>query len=302
MELLMGEQGKFTILQFTDLHIGSMPFQSEDLLTFYHLKEITQKVKPDLIVITGDLIWSEGVQAPESSYDALLDVLNDLNKPVAITYGNHDSEAGITRATLRTMEEKLNHLVEKKYEHIVEDRASYCVEIKNKHGEVIHILYFIDSGAIDPLQIGTYEYVHPDQVTWFNDISKHYIDRRKNMKQDLLFMHIPLPEYKNAFMNGKVNGQKGESISSPLLNTGLFASLLINKNIAGVFCGHDHDNDFVADYQGIRLCYGRVSGFQCYGELVRGARVIEMSDNRLFHTHLVETTNTQTLNMVKEFN
>ena len=113
---------------------------------------------------------------------------------------------------------------------------------------------------------------------------------KKNSKGDLVFLHIPLPEYKDAWMSGKVNGRRNETISSPMVNTGLFTSMLLNGNIAGVFCGHDHDNDFVADYQGIKLCYGRISGFQCYGELTRGARVIELSDSQVFDTHLVETT------------
>ena len=154
MALKLGEDGKFTILQLTDLHIGSMPFHEHDLLTFQHIKDMTEKVNPDLVVITGDLIWSEGVPGPEKSYDALITVLNDLKKPIAITYGNHDSEEGITRSDLREMEKEIDWLVEKKHTHLVEDRASYCVEIKDRNGETANVLYFIDSGALDPLGIG----------------------------------------------------------------------------------------------------------------------------------------------------
>ncbi len=289
LELLMREDGKFTILQLTDLHIGSMPFHEHDDLTFHHIKNMTEKADPDLVVITGDLIWSEGVPGPEKSFDELIKVLNELNKPIAITYGNHDSEEGITRKDLREMEEKIEQLVEKQHVHIVEDRESYCIEIKDMDGHVINVLYFIDSGSIDPLGIGTYEFVHPDQVTWFNEVSKQYYHKGKGFKQDLLFLHIPLPEYKDALMDGNVTGSKNETISSPMMNTGLFTSLLLDGKVAGVFCGHDHDNDFVADYQGIKLCYGRISGFQCYGELTRGARVIELRDNQSFDTHLIET-------------
>lgn len=293
MELMMREEGKFRILQLTDLHVGSMPFHEHDDLTFDHIKDMTEKANPDLIVITGDLIWSEGVPGPEKSFDELIKVLNELKKPIAITYGNHDSEEGISRSELRKMEEKIDLLVEKKHVHLAKDRASYCVEIKNQHDEVANVLYFIDSGSIDPLGIGTYEFVHPDQVTWFNEVSQQYRNREQDFKKDLLFLHIPLPEYKEAFMEGQVSGQRNESISSPMVNTGLFTSLLLNGHVAGIFCGHDHDNDFVADYHDIRLCYGRISGFQCYGELTRGARVIELSNQQVFETYLIETTKYQ---------
>lgn len=47
-----------------------------------------------------------------------------------------------------------------------------------------------------------------------------------------------------------------------------------------VFCGHDHDNDFWGDYNGIKLFYGRKTGYGGYGPpwyMQRGARVIEFS-------------------------
>ena len=36
-------------------------------------------------------------------------------------------------------------------------------------------------------------------------------------------------------------------------------------NIIGVFVGHDHDDDFLVDYEGILLGYGRKTGFDSYG-------------------------------------
>lgn len=44
----------------------------------------------------------------------------------------------------------------------------------------------------------------------------------------------------------------------------------------GVFAGHDHDNDYVGINKRILLGYGRVTGADAYGELIRGARIIEL--------------------------
>ena len=33
-----------------------------------------------------------------------------------------------------------------------------------------------------------------------------------------------------------------------------------------MFCGHDHDNDFTINLYGIRLSFGRVGGYNTYGD------------------------------------
>jgi len=50
-------------------------------------------------------------------------------------------------------------------------------------------------------------------------------------------------------------------------------------DITGVFCGHDHDNDYGGFVNNIEVVYGRKTGFGGYGpppEFTRGARVIEL--------------------------
>ncbi len=42
-------------------------------------------------------------------------------------------------------------------------------------------------------------------------------------------------------------------ISAPYINTGLFAAAYMNGQIEAVFCGHDHDNNFVGEHHGIKL-------------------------------------------------
>ena len=50
----------------------------------------------------------------------------------------------------------------------------------------------------------------------------------------------------------------------------------------GTFVGHDHVNDYQGDLHGIRLCYGRGSGFNTYGRagFLHGARVIRLREER----------------------
>lgn len=45
--------------------------------------------------------------------------------------------------------------------------------------------------------------------------------------------------------------------------------------------GHDHDNDYYGEFDGINLAYGRKTGHACYGpnNMQRGARVFEVTMN-----------------------
>ena len=56
----------------------------------------------------------------------------------------------------------------------------------------------------------------------------------------------------------------------------------------GVFVGHDHNNSFVADYKGIKLCYTQGAGFNVYGPgYDRGVRIIDLDENGGFETKTV---------------
>ena len=283
MRLRLRPDGSFRIVQLTDLHIGSKPFAAEDYQTFDLIEAAFTKLDADLIMITGDLIWSHGVPQADEVYSELLDRFNQFDIPIAITYGNHDAEDEFVRADLRRMEAKLHHHVPKMNAKLVGDRQSYTIEIFDAEGRHIdHVLYVFDSGADASQPVGIYDWIAPDQVTWFNQVSRTYSDRPQG-KRDLVFQHIPLPEYwqaAEAIETGECN-ETNDMISAPYINTGLFASLYLSGRIAGVFCGHDHDNNFMGTYHGIKLAYGQISGYQCYGDLDRGARIIELKAGQM---------------------
>jgi hypothetical protein len=75
-------------------------------------------------------------------------------------------------------------------------------------------------------------------------------------------------------------------VCSPLLNSGLFFAFMQQQNVKATFVGHDHNNDFVGSLAGIKLCYGRKTGFLSYCILEKGARVIEINENGEMSTHI----------------
>ena len=52
--------------------------------------------------------------------------------------------------------------------------------------------------------------------------------------------------------------------------------MLERGDVKGTFVGHDHVNDYESALHGIRLIYGRATGFSAYGRegFPRGGRVI----------------------------
>lgn len=66
-----------------------------------------------------------------------------------------------------------------------------------------------------------------------------------------------------------------------------------NGDVLGVFAGHDHINDYVAEYDGIKIVNTPGVSFHAYGnEFVRGSRLITIKeDNTSEFTSEVITVN-----------
>lgn len=276
----------YRVIQLTDLHLS--PHQNEeDEATYDLISQMVQYYDPDLLMLTGDQIWSEGVIDSDVTFKRLLQHLNQLKVPVALTYGNHDTENQFTRNDLRQLESELDLLVEKKHSLIVDDKEAYCIEI-TQDSRLTHIIYVIDSGDYDKLNISHYDYIHPEHVQWMRTTREQYLKAGFTCRNNLLFTHIPLPEYKQADKEQGLKGIYNESVSSADINSGMFAQLLHNNDVSYVSCGHDHDNDFQFNLNGINLCFGRVSGFHCYGDVQRGARIFDLESTGRVTTKVIE--------------
>jgi hypothetical protein len=54
-------------------------------------------------------------------------------------------------------------------------------------------------------------------------------------------------------------GTRGQQTECALLNVGTFAALR-SLGVQSIYSGHDHTNDFVGTWLGVRLAYGRKTG------------------------------------------
>lgn len=159
----------------------------------------------------------------------------------------------------------------------------------NIDGALTHIFYIIGGGDYNPFSIGDYDFIHPEHVHWLKQTYKAYQgEYHKSFHHNLLFTHIPLQEYREIENVKEFHGSFNEPIACSKINSDLFSQMLLNRDIEGMFVGHDHDNDFTINLYGIRLNFGRVSGYNTYGDLQRGARLIELSPNGFYKSKVLE--------------
>lgn len=281
------EDGTFKIVQFTDVHWRNG--DERDLHTRKVLDLVLKEEQPDLIVFTGDLVDSTHCADVKASFLEVLDFAERAAKPFAFVFGNHDSEAGATREELMEIAQTYAYNLAEAGPTELDGVGNYTLSVFDREGEqLVHTLYFLDSGSYAPIEaVGGYEWIHRSQIQWYADEAMKRAKSGQEPTPALAFFHIPLPEYTEVWEKGSCIGNKLENVCSPKINTGLFTQMIESGDVAGTFVGHDHLNDYAGDLYGIRLCYGRATGYSTYGrdDFERGARIIQLREGeRSFDT------------------
>lgn len=272
------KKGLFKIVQITDLHYKLGVKASEQGLAC--VREMVETEKPDLVVVTGDIIYS----APaDSTLSVVLKTFAKLGVPFCMTFGNHDYDFKTPAVALYNQMQKTPNCV---MPVLQGKNTDYSLPILSSNGKrTAAVLYCIDTHNKPAIGgIGGYQWISHNQITWYRQRSMVY--KQKNGGRpvpSLAFLHIPLPEFNYATANTQcpMYGSRLEKAYSPSINSGMFASIKEMGDIMGVFCGHDHDNDYAVSYFNVLLAHGRFSGGNTeYNHLKRGARVIVLKEGK----------------------
>jgi len=283
-------RGQFKIVQFTDLHLKED--HEDDDKTLALMRLVLDAEKPQLVVLTGDILGSS-VQ-PKRIMTRCAEPMVERRIPWAAALGNHDDEGTKDRAGLMDIIAVLPYSLSRRGPKDIHGVGNYYLPVYSADGQAKKwILYFLDSNAYPPHKsLGSYDWIRVDQVHWYYETSKALAAERNGRAYPALaFFHIPLPEYERALTDGKADlvGHRHESICCPKINSGFFAAMLERGDVKGTFVGHDHVNDYESALHGIRLIYGRATGFSAYGRegFPRGGRVILIeADQTTFTTWL----------------
>ncbi|WP_430112429.1 metallophosphoesterase family protein [Paenibacillus lautus] len=297
-KLKFREDGTFVIVQFSDVEfIDAEDLDPEtpllDSVTKATMERIIAIEQPDLVVFAGDLTASARSKDPLQSFRSAVAVAEENRVAWAAVFGNHDSEGSLPRK--RMHEEQLLHeyCVAQPDPPGVSGAGNYVLTIDDRAGKPAVSLFFLDSGDYSPIDaVGGYDWIRRDQIEWYVSESRQLAEQNGGAPLPALaFFHIPLPEYDEVWKTSVCEGHCSEWISSPKVNSGLFAAMVELGDVMGTFVGHDHSNDYCGTLHGIRLCYGRSTRYVSYVDGVRkdkfptGARVIRLkAGERQFET------------------
>ncbi len=282
------EKESLKIVQFTDLHLA-FGFDKHDRQTLALITKITQETKPDLIVLSGDQTLS--ITAP-ARHRQLIRHMESLETPWTFVFGNHEGDYHKIEHLLDvifTMKTKYMYF---KVGPILESGGFGNFAINYLYeGNPFYNIYLLDSKAElnipNSNKLFIYDYFSAAQVEWFKN--KVMVDKVNNTRSTV-FAHIPLIQYEEALLpenKDKMKGVVGEWISHQEVDTGFFDAMVQSTVSEAFFAGHDHLNNFTYEKDGIILGYGQISGYNGYGTLKRGARIIEIDETRKFSTYIV---------------
>lgn len=275
----------FKILTFTDLHMDD-DYDLNDKTLQLMIDNIVAE-KPDLVIFTGDCICGKFQQIDAVQFGQMFEKLGVY---WAYVFGNHEARAEKEYFKYLIFKSLTDfpHCLSKFGDPSLFGYGNFIINIMNSEKELRQSLVLLDSGRdmcephltndkVPFTKDDGYDYIKPGQIDWFKkeitSLKKEYGEARS-----MLYMHIPIPEYKEIFNPEKepdgsyaptgkgelLYGVQYESVGCSPYNSSLFEAMK-EMGSQAVFAGHDHVNDWAAKYEGIWLVYSQGGGYNCYG-------------------------------------
>ena len=329
------DDGTFRILHLTDIHEVDPEMDDDEnrqipidcsTETLNVIEKCIDEAKPDLVVFGGDNIsgyWEE------FTYDYMVKTIHKIvepvakrNIPLAIVFGNHDSE-GEEKRPFERRENQIAHYAQySNFRGTMNDEdvtgcGNYNLPILSSDGtRTAWNIWLMDSSDYirdeNHLQVkgAGYGYVHDDQIAWYEKKSAQLkAENSGKTVPSILFQHIPVHQefdlleevdenadgavkYDNKFIAPKPgafsSGVMGEPPSPPREHREQFESWKKTGDIVAAFFGHDHVNSFIAELDGIKLIQTIGAGYHTYGK-EHGGRLIVLSENdsKSFETNTI---------------
>ena len=317
MTQLKFRDGKFKIMQIADIQENYQ--LNPDTIKLISLA--LDKEKPDLVVLTGDQIQGYSacyLKEPEMKVkhviDEFLRPIKERNIPFSITFGNHDDDCKCSKKIQMAHYTSYDNCVYSE-PRCEEDPGTFALTVKNSEDKDALAIYLFDSGKAI-MNGAAFPPVKKEQIKWYQDKRDSFKESLGEYLPGFVFQHIPVPEYfdildkVNFFSKGRVEAYKSrrntfyklrdealenggfmyEAPATPEENSGQFDALKEKGDIFAMFVGHDHNNSFYTNYQGIDLGYCQGAGFNTYGPGdKRGVRIFtfDEKDVRDYNTYYV---------------
>lgn len=284
----------FIILNLADIQLkDDLVFEEEGEKTVEMIDNLVKETEPDLITLTGDNAWGT------VAYINLVKQIDAYGIPWAPIMGNHDGQCCINEFWAAHLLFKAENCL---FEFGPEDMGygNYIINI-TENGHIIHTLFMVDTHnntdytLEDGSTVGGYDHLWDNQIEWYKWAVKGISEIEGHTVESSVFMHIPVCEYKDAWVAASGSdelgtldsafapdalGLLGEGVSCPPVNNGFFNVCKELGSTKNMFAGHDHANNFQICYEGIRLTYTLKTGYGAYyTEGLMGGTVISIGSD-----------------------
>ncbi len=311
------EEGKdFIVLQITDTQIidSSQKRRAERLSKeeeqfwlkdkkeercFQYLREIIRETKPDLILLTGDIVYGE-FDDDGSCFTEFVEFMNQYDIPWAPVFGNHDNESmkGVDWQC-----EQLKHAKKCLFlQRELTGNGNYTVGIR-KGNEFKRVFFMLDSNGCKGMSEKSLANGHSttktgfgqDQIAWYTTTAKNIGEVYPNAKLSFAF-HIQPQIFANAFekygfvSHGKLEcpinvdtctnleqgdfGYIGSGLKSVWDKDYSVWKGLKALGVDSIFVGHEHCNSASVVYEGVRCQYGQKTGTYDRSNYLRDGKIV----------------------------
>ena len=298
----------FIILNLTDTQLSNEEWadgHKARRILEHTVRELIERTSPNLITISGDLAWA----GHDHAYDMLASFIDSFNIPWANVWGNHDNQNGaeyIDSVATRYMSYK-NCIYEKGDRSLGNGNYVICIE---EQGRPVEAVIMIDSHDRDPYidaegkEVKAWSRLTEEQKSWILQQSAEL--KAKGFAEATVILHIPIYDYRTAFaaafnsaldpMNVTPEQAEGtdcwnegytdsigvqyEGVGSYPAPDGVLETLKQSGIIKTVVAGHEHVNNWMVNYEGIKLVYSLKTGMGCYwNPILNGGTVLAVGSD-----------------------
>lgn len=332
LKLNINHGGKINILQITDMQVidssqrrrpdriseKQIKMWAEDTKDFNlydHIKFLVNKTTPDLILITGDIIYGEFDDSGRS-FDEFVKFMDSFEIPWAPVFGNHDNESDMGTDWQCEQFEKSEYCLFERGN--VFGNGNYVIGIY-QNGILKRAVFMTDSNGCGVLGISAG--FRDNQLEWIKTEADN-IHKDNPETPFFICCHIPPKDFYDAYVSAGymsepdkswrdeyVKFELGKDISA---KTGDFGKkdegivsmppsvlpLLKECGFDGFFVGHWHKINTSVMYEGIRFTFGLKTGYYDYhDEVANGGTLIELNDKDFSVKHIYYKRNADARNI-----
>ncbi len=304
----------FRLLNLTDPQLKIEEWQADNRTGKVFKKTVEtliERVSPDLITLSGDLSYAGDF----ASYRKFADYFDSFQIPWTCCFGNHDNQDG-DEPVQKVLEEYRRHpyfVFEPCDPALGNSNFVILIEKNGKSAEGVILMDTHDKIPYTKDECGknlAWAGLTPQQLEWYRNRIADL--EQQGCRDSTLITHIPINAYlaaaKAAFKQAEPNrsvtladsdgtdpwnagyedsyGVFHEPISAYPEDEGAWDLICELGSTKHIVCGHNHINNWVVNYHGVRFIFGTKTGIGSYFEPdLNGGTVLMINQNGVRSVH-----------------